>query len=157
MSGTHQALEQGVRVLEQWVVEVERDNPVVTNIERDPEVDRWYVRIRGEEKLVTTVWFTVRDRSVHVESYFMPWPQEHVAETFEYVLRASARFVGLRMVIGGEDALYFRGEIALETMVNDRAFEQLDRILGSIYAYSEECFRTAMTIGFGAQFRPVQP
>jgi Putative bacterial sensory transduction regulator len=143
-----------VAALEQWTEQVARENPIVTNIERDPEVARWYVRVRGEEKLVTTVWFTVRDRSVHVESYFMPWPEENVGETFEYVLRASQRFLGLRMVIGPEDALYFRGEVELSTITGGTGsgFEALDRILGSIYHYSEECFRTAMRIGFATRF-----
>lgn len=131
-----------------WTDEVRKDNPAVTSIERDPEIDRWYVRVRGDEKLVTTVWFTVRDRSVHVESYFMGWPEENVAETFEYLLRSSQRFVGLRMVIGPEDALYFRGEIELAVL----DIAALDRVLGSIYQYSEECFRTAMRIGFATRF-----
>lgn len=131
-----------------WTEDVRQDNPTITSIERDTEVDRWYVRVRGEEKLVTTVWFTVRDRSLHVESYFMPWPEENVAETFEYLLRASQRFLGLRMVIGPEDALYFRGEIELSVLDTSA----LDRILGSIYRYSEECFRTAMRIGYATRF-----
>jgi hypothetical protein len=146
--------ESAVAVLEKWTEELVRDNPIVTNVERDPEVDRWYVRVRGEEKLVTTVWFTVRDRSVHVESYFMGWPEENVGETFEYLLRASQRFIGLRMVIGPEDALYFRGEIELSALLAspESGFEALDRILGSVYRYSEECFRTAMRIGFATRF-----
>jgi hypothetical protein len=143
-----------VAVLERWTDDLARENPIVTNVERDREVDRWYVRVRGEEKLVTTVWFTVRDRSVHVESYFMGWPEENVGETFEYVLRASQRFLGLRMVIGPEDALYFRGEIELSTLLArpDAGSDALDRILGSVYQYSEECFRTAMRIGFATRF-----
>ena len=142
------SLAAAIDCMTRWVDEVQRENPIVTNIERDPEVDRWYVRVRGDEKLVTTVWFTVRDRCVHVESYFMGWPEENVAQTFEYVLRASQRFHGLRMVIGPEDALYFRGEIDLAVL----DFDTLDRVLGSIYQYSEECFRTAMRIGYATRF-----
>jgi Putative bacterial sensory transduction regulator len=142
------ALPAAVDCMTRWVEEVRRDNPIVTNIERDSEIDRWYVRVRGDEKLVTTVWFTIRDRSIHVESYFMGWPEENVAETFEYLLRASQRFIGLRMVIGPEDALYFRGEIDLAVV----DFDALDRVLGSIYQYSEECFRTAMRIGYATRF-----
>ena len=137
-----------IDTMERWTAEVRVENPIVANVERDPEISRWYVRIRGEEKLVTTVWFTVREHTVHVESYFMPSPDENRAETFEYVLRASQRFFGLRMVIGGEDAIYFRGELPVEGLT----FAHLDRILGSIYAYSEECFRTAMRIGFATHF-----
>jgi hypothetical protein len=148
------SLTDAVAILEKWTDEVARENPIVTNVERDADVDRWYVRVRGEEKLVTTVWFTVRDRSVHVESYFMGWPEENVSETFEYILRASQRFLGLRMVIGPEDALYFRGEIELAAFVAspEAGSSALDRMLGSVYRYSEECFRTAMRIGFATRF-----
>ena len=37
-------------VVERWLEVQRHDNPVLAAIDRDPEVDRWYVRLRGEER-----------------------------------------------------------------------------------------------------------
>ena len=38
---------------------------------------RWYVRLRGEQKDTFTVWFTLRQRTLHYETYVMPAPEEN--------------------------------------------------------------------------------
>jgi hypothetical protein len=143
-----------VALVEAWVAKIVAENPIVSSVERDPEVDRWYVRVRGDEKAVTTVWITVGEQVVHAESYFMPWPEDNRAETFEYLLRSSQRFYGLRFCIGPEDAVYLRGELPLAALLSGDPNDELDRLLGAIYAYTEDCFRTAMTLTFGDRFRP---
>ena len=135
-----------------WVSRLVVENPVVTNVERDLTCNRWFIRVRGEEKLVTTVWLTVRERTIWYETYFMPSPEENIAQCYEYLLRASARFYGMRFTIGGEDAIYLTGQMPFSAFRFDTADEELDRILGAAYAYSEECFRTAMRIGFASVF-----
>lgn len=142
-----------VALMELWTSRTAVENPVVTNIERDPTCDRWFVRVRGDEKLVTTVWFTVREETLAYETYFMPWPEENVAGVFEYLLRANQRFYGYRFAIGVEDAVYLVGQTPFRALEGDDAEDELDRILGAAYAYSEECFRTAMRIGFASKFR----
>jgi hypothetical protein len=141
-----------VALLEQWTTTITRENPVVTNVERDTTCDRWFVRVRGEEKLVTTVWFTVREETLAYETYFMPSPEENVAAVFEYLLRANIRFYGLRFAIGQEDAVYLVGQTPFRSLRGADGIDELDRILGAAYAYSEECFRTAMQIGFASRF-----
>ena len=136
-----------------WVERLVEDNPVVTNVENDPTCDRWFIRVRGEEKLVTTVWLTVREQTVSYETYFMPAPEENIAACYEYLLRASARFYGMRFSIGGEDAVYLTGQMPFSAFGAGCADDELDRLLGAAYAYSEECFRTAMSIGFASRFR----
>lgn len=138
-------------LVEQWTATTAVENPIVTKIERDPEVDRWYVRVRGEAKLVTTVWFTVRERTLHFESYFLPYPEENRADVYEYLLRANARLYGMRFSIGGEDAAYLTGLIPLTALLAGGE-DELDRILGSVYATSEDCYLTAARIGFPARF-----
>ncbi len=135
-----------------WTSGVASENPIVTNIERDAEVDRWYVRVRGEEKLVTTVWFTLREQTLHFESYFLPEPEDNAAQFYEYLLRANARLYGMRFSIGLEDATYLTGIVSFTGLLAGDEVE-LDRILGSVYAASEACFRTAGRIGFPARFR----
>jgi Putative bacterial sensory transduction regulator len=140
-----------VALLERWTASIALDHPVVTSVERDPEVDRWYVRAHGDAKLVTTVWFTVRERTLHFESYFLPTPEENAGPFYEYLLRTNARLYDMRFSIGGEDATYLTGLVPLVGVLAGGDAE-LDRILGSVYAASEECFATAGRIGFPKRF-----
>ena len=98
-------------LVDDWAGSLVNDNPVVTQVESDPTLNRWYIRVRGDEKLVTTLWLTVRDETIAYETYFMPAPEENVAQCYEYLLRASARFYGMRFSIGGEDAVYLTGQL----------------------------------------------
>jgi hypothetical protein len=132
-----------------WLSEAEASHDLVANVERDPTQQRWYVRLRGEEKLVTTIWLTLRERTLSYEAYFMPTPEENVAQCYEYLLRANARLYGLRFSIGVEDAVYLVGQIDQSHVDADA----LDTIVGATYHYSEECFPTAMRIGFTSRFR----
>ena len=145
------------RVIQDWLDAEQAGNPVVADIQRGDvegaDVARWYVRMRGEEKLATTVWFTLRERTLHFETYLMPAPEENVAQCYEYLLRASQRLYAMRFAIGSEDAVYLLGQIPVAAVSE----EELDRILGAAYAYSEECFPTAMRIGFASQFRSGPP
>lgn len=125
-------------------------NPVVLAVDRDPDRPRWYVRLKGEEKAVTTVWLTLRERTLHYETYFMPAPEENVEALYEYLLRANNRLFAMRFAIGAEDAVYLVGQLPVTAI--DLA--ELDRILGAAYAYAEQYFRPAMSIGYTSKFRP---
>jgi hypothetical protein len=133
------------RDVDAWITRL----PDVVAVERDADVTRWYVRLRGVEKTVITIWVTLRDRGLHTETYVAPGPVENVAETFEYVLRVNQRLVGCAFCIGAEDALYAIGSIPLEHL-DEPGF---DRLMGSLYAASEECFPTIMRIGHASVFR----
>ncbi len=80
-----------------WMDEQLEGNPAVTAAERDPEPDtrRWLVRLEGEQKATFTVWFELRQRSLHAETYLAPAPLEHPAAAQEYLLRSIRRFRGL--------------------------------------------------------------
>ena len=82
------------------------------------------------------------------ETYFMPAPEENVAACYEYVLRANPRLFAWRFAIGAEDAIYLLGQLPLGSIDPD----ELDRIIGSGYAYSEQHFRPAMGIGYASRF-----
>lgn len=140
-----------VSLVQRWLTRAARENPLISSVDRDPSPDivRWYVRMRGEEKAVTTVWLTLRDITLAYETYFMPAPEERQRECFEYLLRVNARLYGMRFAIGAEDAVYLCGQMPVHALDDD----ELDRILGSAYLYSEEHFRPAMRIGYGSRFR----
>ena len=133
-----------------WLAEQAADNPTVTNIERgEPAERRWYVRLRGEEKDTFTVWFTLRQRTLHYETHVMPSPQENRERVYEYLLRRNAELYGMAFTVGAEDAVYLAGQLDVSTV----DAHEVDRILGSTYAYVERCFRPAMRLGFASVFR----
>ena len=135
-------------LIEGWAARELAENPVVAAVDRDADLHRWYVRLRGEEKTTSTVWLTLGQLTLHYESYFMPAPEENVQEVYEYLLRLNTRLFGMRFAVGEEDAVYLIGQMPLSALDE----EELDRIVGSAYAYSEQYFRPAMRIGFASRF-----
>ena len=69
------------------------------------------MRLRGEDKDLTTVWLTLGQRTLRYETYVMPAPEENAAELYEHLLRRNERLVGAHFAIGVEDAVFLRGEL----------------------------------------------
>ena len=137
--------------IDAWLATQLADNPVVVAVERDVESGerRWFVRVHGEQKDVFTIWFHLRQRSLHYETYVMPAPEENAGQLYEHLLRRNLKLYGAAFAIGEEDAVFLVGQLANEA-VDD---EELDRILGSLYQWVEQSFRPAMRIGFASRFR----
>ncbi|HEY6530894.1 MAG TPA: YbjN domain-containing protein [Acidimicrobiales bacterium] len=136
-------------VIDAWLADELEQNPVVAAVERgEPGERRWYVRVRGETKDVYTVWFTLEQRSLQFETYVTPAPEENPSAFYEHLLRRNRKLHGMAFCIGEEDAVFLAGSLPFHAV--DRG--ELDRILGSIYAYVELCFRPALRIGFASRF-----
>jgi Putative bacterial sensory transduction regulator len=110
---------------------------------------RWYLRFKGEEKDFITVWLTLRQRTLHHEAQFMPAPEDHQAEVFQYLMRRNADLYGMAFSLGTEDAVYLVGRVPA-TLVDD---DELDRIAGSSIVYVDDHYPTAMTLGHPAVYR----
>ena len=136
-------------VIERWAGARLAEGTVVAAVDHQPELGRWYLRLRGDEKDFVTVWLTVRQRTLHHETQVMPAPEVNVGATFEYLLRRNAELHQMCFALGAEDAVYLVGEIPVTTVSDD----ELDRIVGSSLAYVETCFPTAMSIGFAGKYR----
>ncbi|MCB0953380.1 MAG: hypothetical protein KDB13_11805 [Microthrixaceae bacterium] len=145
-------LERCERLLTAWLDQQLTDNPAVVATERDPERDtrRWLLRVEGEEKKVFTIWFELRQRSLHAETYLAPAPLEPPERAQEYLLRSMSRFRALSAWIGLEAAFY----VGTDTLVEDVSEERLDRVLGSIYEATEALFVPLMRLGYGDRFKP---
>ena len=131
-----------------WADE-QRDNPIVDAVESLDETEpRWFIRLLGEEKPVFSVWFWLRQRTLHVETYFMPAPIENQAAVYEYLLRKSMTLFGLHFGIGSEDAVYLVGRLNNREVTES----ELDRLLGTAYVATEASFRPAMRLGYGSRF-----
>ena len=136
------------RRINAWLSRAAAENPVIAAVERDVELPRrWFVRMLGEEKSVTTVWLTLGQRTLQYETYVMPAPEENHAEFYEHLLRRNDGLVGAHFSIGAEDAVFLRGELAVGALDED----ELDRALGTLYATVEQCFRPALRIGFASR------
>jgi len=133
-----------------WLRTFQAEHDVVAAIDRgEPGERRWYVRMVGEEKDFTTVWLTLQQRALHVETYVMPAPEENEAQFYEHLLRRNRQTRMLWFTIGDEDAVFLVGQVPL-ALVDEPT---VDRILGSMYQYVEAFFRPALRIGFASRFK----
>lgn len=140
--------------IDRWVDGLADGDSLVTAVDRGTSDDtrfgepRWYVRMRGDDKDVITVWLTLGQRTLRYETYVMPAPEEHVAEVMELLLRRNDTLVGAHFSIGAEDAIYLRGELPDTAVVDD----ELDRVIGTLYATVEANFRALLRLGFASRF-----
>ncbi len=137
------------RRIDEWIGELDAEHDHIVAVDRaEDDVIRWYVRMRGEEKEFTTVWLTLGQRTFRYETYVMPAPEENAQQLYENLLRRNDRLVGAHFSIGAEDAVYLRGE--LPTAVVDK--DDVDRILGTLYATVEQTFKPLLRIGYASRF-----
>jgi hypothetical protein len=135
--------------METWLQRQLAENPVVAAVERDETGERrWFVRVHGEQKDVFSIWFHLRQRTLHYETYVMPAPETNQAQFFEHLLRRNLKLYGAAFVIGDEDAIFLAGQLANQCIDDD----ELDRILGSLYLWVEQYFQPALRIGFANHF-----
>ena len=137
------------RQIDEWLGMLRAGNDHIVAIDRAvDDVIRWYVRMRGDDKEFTTVWLTLGQRTLRCETYVMPAPEEQHAVLYEHVLRRNDTLVGAHFSIGAEDALYLRGELPASAVT----FDELDRVLGTLYAQVEQCFLALLRIGYASRF-----
>lgn len=124
------------------------DRPLLLDVTRDDDVPRrWYVRLVGDSRDVIAVWLTLRQRTLAYESYVLPTPPQRAPDVADFVLRRNYSLVGAQYGIGPEDALFLTGEIGTHCVDED----ELDRIVGSLWAYIERDFSTLLRLGFSKQ------
>ncbi|HEY1466688.1 MAG TPA: YbjN domain-containing protein, partial [Acidimicrobiales bacterium] len=114
---------------------------------------RWYLRLQGDEKEFVTVWLTLRQRMLHHEAQFMPAPETNIEETWRYLLKRNADLAGMSFALGFEDAIYLVGRVPADRVDDD----ELDRIMGASLAYTDDCFPTAMSLGYEGMYRRRPP
>ena len=145
-------LEAVESLIEAWLDRTLDENPLLVAVERDVDVGhgdrRWFARLAGEEKDTFTLRLTLRQRMLHYETYLMPGPEENRSRFFEHLLVRNRQLVGASFCLGEEDAVFLVGAIPVST-IDDQA---LDRILGTVWASVERCFRSALLIGFASRF-----
>ena len=137
--------------VDRWLAAQKDEHPLVAEAQRVPgEVPRWYVRLRGEQKDAIAIWFTLRERTLHYESYVLPAPQENHTAFYEQLLRRNLKLYGLTFAIGAEDGVYLVGQRSAADVDDDA----LDWIVGTTYHTVEQCFRPALRVGFASRMGP---
>ena len=148
--GAAQRLDEIIREwAEQW-----RAGGLVADVDHREESDdhghlHWLVRLRGEEKDVITIWLTLRQRTVHVETEVMPAPSEQREALYRYLLVKNATLRELHLAIGPEEGVYLVAHIP----VGDLTLERLDEVIGATVHYVDEIYPTAMALGLASLYR----
>jgi len=123
-------------------------------IEHQPSPDdrghfHWLIRLRGEEKDVITLWLSLRQRTVHVETEVTPAPEENRETLYHYLLVKNAELRELHLAIGPEDGIYLMSQIP----IGEVTIERLDEVVGATLTYVEEIYPTAMAMGLSSLYR----
>ena len=107
------------------------------------------IRLRGEEKDVITLWLSLRQRTVHVETEVTPAPEENRETLYHYLLVKNAELRELHLAIGPEDGIYLMSQIP----IGEVTIERLDEVVGATLTYVEEIYPTAMAMGLSSLYR----
>jgi hypothetical protein len=133
------------QLIDKWLETQKQELPILREVVRDVEIPRrWYVRIEGEARDVSTVWLTLGQRTLKYETYFLPAPENNREKLFELLLRRNYELVGAQFGIGPEEAIFLTGELPFHAVDE----HELDRILGSIWEFVERHWSAALRIGF---------
>lgn len=142
------------RSIDGWLESFAAENDTVVGLDRGTSDDtafgdpRWYVRIAGHDKDFTTIWLTLGQRTLGYETYVMPMPEEHLDAVYRLLLERNDTLVGAHFSIGAERAIYLRGELPCAAITDD----ELDRVIGTMYATVEANFATLLRLGFTSRF-----
>jgi hypothetical protein len=116
----------------------------VQHVEHDPSIPRWYVRFGCDGRDAATIYFDLHQRSLHYEVYFLPDPPKRRDEIHALLLRAGLSTYAVHPAIGVDGDVYLVGRTLLEHLDAD----ELDRIIGAIYEFTERWFPTIVAMAF---------
>lgn len=135
--------------IDYWFEHQLASNSAIVAIDRgEGDEIRWFVRMHGEEKEFTTLWFTLGQRTLRYETYVMPAPEENAEHLFDILLRRNDQLVGVHFSIGAEDAIFLRGEMPNHALNEG----ELDRIVGTMFSTVERFFPSLVRVGFASRF-----
>ena len=102
----------------------------------------------GEQKDTFTIWFHLRQRTLHYETYVMPAPEENHAAFFEHLLRRNLKLYGAVV----RDRRRGRGLPRRPARQRCDPRRRAGPGARSLYAWVEQFFRPALRIGFASRF-----
>ncbi len=99
--------------------------------------DRRAVRMRQTVRDLTTVWFSVDQRTVTVEAFVLPLPEDAPGEAIRHLLRRNFGTRRLHFALDPRNDLVVTGRISLSEVSQS----ELELVLGEVYDLIESSFR----------------
>ncbi|MGH9020424.1 MAG: YbjN domain-containing protein [Acidimicrobiales bacterium] len=144
-------------VVREWVDQWRAGGQVGEVDHRDAPDDRghyhWLLRVRAQEKDHVTLWLSLRQRTIHVETELMPAPEENREELFRYLLVRNAELREVHLAIGPENGVYLVASVPCV----DLDLARLDELVGATLTYVDEIYPTAMSLGLASIYRRRRP
>jgi hypothetical protein len=109
----------------------------------------WLIRLRGEERDVITLWLSLRQRTVFVETELMPAPEENVEALYRYLLVKNHELRELHLAIGPEAGIY----LVTQVPIGELTVERMDELVGATVTYVDDMFPTVMSMGLPSMYR----
>jgi hypothetical protein len=109
----------------------------------------WLIRLKGEERDVITLWLSLRQRTVFVETELMPAPEENIEALYRYLLIKNHETRELHLAIGPEAGIY----LVTQVPIAELTVERMDELVGATVTYVDDMFPTVMSMGLPSIYR----
>jgi hypothetical protein len=109
----------------------------------------WLIRLKGEERDVITLWLSLRQRTVFVETELMPAPDENIETLYRYLLVKNHELRELHLAIGPEAGIY----LVTQVPIGELTVERMDELVGATVTYVDDMFPTVMSMGLPSIYR----
>jgi hypothetical protein len=113
----------------------------------------WLIRLKGDEKDVITMWLSLRQRTVFVETELMPAPEEDLETLYRFLLVKNHELRELHLAIGPEAGIYLVAQVP----VGELNVARMDELAGATLTYVDEMYPTVMTMGLPSLYRRRRP
>jgi hypothetical protein len=139
--------------LEDWAREWTASSHIGSVEHQDLPDDRghfhWLIRLKGDERDVITMWLSLRQRTVFVETELMPAPEENLEALYRYLLVKNHELRELHLAIGPEAGIYLIAQVP----VGELTLSRMDELAGATLTYVDEMYPTVMTMGLPLLYR----
>ena len=143
--------------LQEWAREWTAGSHVGSAEHQDLPDDRghyhWLIRLKGDEKDVITMWLSLRQRTVFVETELMPAPEENLETLYRFLLVKNHELRELHLAIGPEAGIYLVAQVP----VGELDVARMDELAGATLTYVDEMYPTVMTMGLPSLYRRRRP
>ena len=109
----------------------------------------YLVKLEGAHRLATMCWLVVGDHSLAVEAFFLRRPDDDPAALHAYLLARNRVQFGLAFCTDDLGDVYLVGRLPLSAIEE----AEIDRLLGCVLTYSDDCFDRALELGFADAIR----
>jgi Putative bacterial sensory transduction regulator len=103
----------------------------------------------GERKLSVPCRLSVGAHALGVDAFVCRNPDENHAGVYRWLLTRNLRMYGVAFAVDRSGDIYLSGRLSLGSV----SPEEVDRLLGSVLAYSDESFNTILELGFASSIR----